>query len=131
MRWGLTKAGLSRALPAEEARSATRTGRGERGLWQRRFWEHAIRDTRDFERHVDDIHWNPVKHGWVARVRDWPYLSCLGQEQVGHVLLQVPMSALKAAPRTGHDKGPGIVGPWRQPLPPGPSAPSLRPAPAA
>ena len=44
-------------------------------LWQRRFWEHTIRDDGDFERHVDYVHFNPVKHGLVARVCDWPYSS--------------------------------------------------------
>ncbi|MFZ1924026.1 MAG: transposase [Xanthobacteraceae bacterium] len=52
-----------------------RHGNGELVLWQRRFWEHTIRDERDFERHVDYIHFNPVKHGLVARVRDWPHSS--------------------------------------------------------
>ena len=74
-RWGLIKARFSRALPATENRSQSRRQRGERGIWQRRYWEHIIRDERDFERHVDYIHWNPVKHGWVARVVDWPYSS--------------------------------------------------------
>ena len=49
--------------------------RGERGVWQRRYWEHLIRDERDFTRHVDYIHSNTVKHGWVKRVEDWPYSS--------------------------------------------------------
>jgi putative transposase len=44
-------------------------------LWQRRFWEHTIRDEEDFARHVDYIHFNPVKHGLVTRVHDWPYSS--------------------------------------------------------
>jgi putative transposase len=48
---------------------------GEYRLWQRRFWEHTIRDDQDFERHADYIHFNPVKHGLVARVRDWPLSS--------------------------------------------------------
>jgi putative transposase len=48
---------------------------GEQALWQRRFWEHTIRDERDFERHVDYIHFNPVKHGLVTRVGDWPHSS--------------------------------------------------------
>src|SRR6516225_9861055 len=48
---------------------------GEPSLWQRRFWEHTIRDDRDFERHVDYIHFNPVRHGLVDRVRDWPHSS--------------------------------------------------------
>ena len=48
---------------------------GEPALWQRRFWEHTIRDDRDFERHVDYVHFNPVKHGLVSRVRNWPHSS--------------------------------------------------------
>jgi len=48
---------------------------GEIALWQPRFWEHTIRDEKDFERHVDYIHFNPVKHGLVSRVRDWPHSS--------------------------------------------------------
>ena len=43
--------------------------------WQRRFWEHTIRNEFDFERHVDYVHFNPVKHKLVSRVRDWPYSS--------------------------------------------------------
>jgi putative transposase len=48
---------------------------GKPALWQRRFWEHTIRDDTDFERHVDYIHFNPVKHGLVTRVGDWPHSS--------------------------------------------------------
>jgi putative transposase len=55
--------------------SMIQDSRGEYLLWQRRFWEHTIRDEKDFARHVDYIHFNPVKHGLVARVRDWPYSS--------------------------------------------------------
>jgi putative transposase len=44
-------------------------------LWQRRFWEHTIRNEDDFARHVDYVHFNPVKHGLVSRVRDWPHSS--------------------------------------------------------
>ena len=42
-------------------------------IWQRRFWEHGIRDEADFATHMDDIHFNPLKHGLVTRVSDWPY----------------------------------------------------------
>ena len=42
-------------------------------IWQSRFWEHLIRDERDFQKHLDYIHWNPVKHGHVQRALDWPY----------------------------------------------------------
>ena len=74
-RWGLIKANFSRALKRNEHRSVSRAKRGERGIWQRRFWEHCIRDEEDYARHADYIHWNPVKHGYVARVKDWPYSS--------------------------------------------------------
>ena len=74
-RWGLIKAAFSRALLPGEQRSTSREKRGERGVWQRRYWEHMLRDARDYERHFDYIHWNPVKHGWVSRVVDWPYSS--------------------------------------------------------
>jgi putative transposase len=47
----------------------------ERGIWQRRYWEHTLRDADDFARHIDYIHVNPVKHGHVKRVRDWPFSS--------------------------------------------------------
>jgi putative transposase len=53
----------------------TRHRNGEIALWQRRFWEHTVRDERDFGRHVNYIHFNPVKHGLVTRVRDWPHSS--------------------------------------------------------
>lgn len=75
MRWRLIKMGFSKALPKTERLSAVRTRRGERGIWQRRYWEHLIRDQDDWQRHFDYIHINPVKHGWVGRVRDWPYSS--------------------------------------------------------
>jgi putative transposase len=55
--------------------SVGRHRNSEDALWQRRFWKHTIRDDRDFERHVDYVHFNPVKHGPVARLRDWPYSS--------------------------------------------------------
>ena len=57
----------------EASVSASRKRRNERGIWQRRFWEHWIRDEADLKRCVDYIHWNPRKHKLVARVQDWPY----------------------------------------------------------
>ena len=72
-RWRRIKAAFSTALPSTERRSASRRSKGERGIWQRRFWEHLIRDEEDYARHVDYIHFNPVKHGHVKWVRDWPY----------------------------------------------------------
>ncbi len=75
MRWALIKAGFSRGIPATETISASRSSKGERGLWQRRFWEHMIRDDDDFARHIDYVHYNPVKHGLVERAIQWPYSS--------------------------------------------------------
>jgi putative transposase len=73
-RWSLIKSGFSRGL-APKARSVSKARKREKGIWQRRYWEHAIRDDADLERHVDYIHFNPVKHGHVARVADWPHSS--------------------------------------------------------
>jgi len=73
-RWSLIKSGFSRGLDAR-ARSTSKVAKREKGIWQRRYWEHAIRDDEDFERHVDYIHFNPVKHGHVNRIADWPHSS--------------------------------------------------------
>ncbi len=72
-RWALIKAGFSRQLPQGEKINKSRRTKGERGIWQRRFWEHLIRDERDYENHVNYIHYNPVKHQYVERAVDWPY----------------------------------------------------------
>jgi putative transposase len=74
-RWRLLKASFARAIAPGERLSDHRQQKRERGIWQRRFWEHVIRDQRDFDVHLDYIHYNPVKHGWVLRVVDWPYSS--------------------------------------------------------
>ena len=62
--------------------NASREKREEAAIWQRRFWEHTLRDERDFNQHLDYIHYNPpknggrpVKHGLVKRVQDWPWSS--------------------------------------------------------
>jgi putative transposase len=72
-RWMLIKMLFSRGIPKNERRSKTRIERRERGIWQRRYWEHLIRDDRDYQAHVDYVHINPVKHGLVKEVKDWPY----------------------------------------------------------
>jgi putative transposase len=72
-RWRRIKNLFSRAAPKGEDVSASRARHGERGIWQRRYWEHTVRDDRDYAAHVDYCHINPVKHGWVERVGDWPY----------------------------------------------------------
>jgi putative transposase len=78
-RWARIKAGFTRRYLAaggtEHAQSRSRTVKRERGIWQRRFWEHQIRNATDLRRHIDYIHFNPVKHGLVERVEDWPWSS--------------------------------------------------------
>ena len=73
LRWRLIKSGFSRSLPKTEYLSPVRKASGERGIWQRHYWEHLIRDDDDYQRHIDYVHVNPVKHGYVERVQDWPY----------------------------------------------------------
>ena len=72
VRLGLLKQGFTKRLP-ENLKSPGR--KGERNIWQRRYWEHAIRDEADLEAHVDYVHFNPVKHGYVEDVDDWPHSS--------------------------------------------------------
>jgi putative transposase len=74
-RWMLIKSGFSRAIPKLERINKSRQLKGERGIWQRRYWEHLIRDENDYEQHVDYIHYNPVKHGYVKSATDWTYSS--------------------------------------------------------
>jgi len=73
-RWWAIKSHFTRSLLASGL-SLSADHRGEYRLWQRRFWEHTIRDDSDFQKHVDYIHWNPVKHKLVQHVADWPYSS--------------------------------------------------------
>ena len=74
-RWRAIKIAFVKGLPIGEPRSAVMTSRGERGIWQRRYWEHTIRDDRDFAAHMDYTHFNPVKHGLVEHPADLPYSS--------------------------------------------------------
>ncbi len=74
-RWRLIKLLFSKGLPKQERLSSVRKKRKERGIWQRRFWEHTIRDENDYMRHVDYVHWNPMKHGLVQKLTAWPYSS--------------------------------------------------------
>jgi len=74
-RWSMIKRLTSQAFPSDGAVSLSRSLRRESGLWQRRFWEHHIRDDEDCRRHLDYLHWNPVRHGLVERVADWPWSS--------------------------------------------------------
>jgi putative transposase len=76
-RWLLT------GLP-EATVTKAQARRGERGIWQPRFWEHTVRDTKDLERCVDYVHWNPRKHHLVPRIRDWPWSSFHRFAEKGH-----------------------------------------------
>jgi putative transposase len=82
-RWRRIKTDFARCLPYVEPRPVARVRRGERAVWQRRFWEHRIRDEEDFARHVDYVHINPVKHGHVARTADWPHSSFMAYVRRG------------------------------------------------
>jgi putative transposase len=77
LRWAQIKEGFTRLFLADDGeegeRSASREAHRERAVWQKRFWEHTCRDEDDLERCIDYIHWNPVKHGLVERVLDYPW----------------------------------------------------------
>ena len=73
LRWRVLKSWFSRHVPHGERRRSSRIDKGERGIWQRRYWERLIRDEADLCSHIDYIHFNPVKHGHVMRAVDWPY----------------------------------------------------------
>ena len=76
-RWAMIKQYTSKScrhlFENNEKVGDSRRTRKEMSFWQRRFWEHLIRDDEDYEKHFDYIHWNPVKHGYVTRVIDWPH----------------------------------------------------------
>ena len=72
-RWRLIKTFFAGSLPDGEWRSPVRRRAGERGIWQRRFWEHTILDDIDYAAHMDYVHFNPVRHGYVPTPAHWPY----------------------------------------------------------
>lgn len=76
-RWGLIKAKFTKQVKEDYydplRMNASKQHKRESTIWQRRYWEHQIRDDRDFEKHADYIHYNPVKHGLVHSVSDWPH----------------------------------------------------------
>jgi len=77
LRWGQIKESFTRSFlaagGAEGSRNVSRIKRRERAIWQHRFWEHTVRDEDDLQRCIDYIHWNPVKHGLVERVQEYPW----------------------------------------------------------
>jgi len=74
-RWQAIKMAFSRRVVTGEMLSVSRQHCGERGIWQRRYWEHTLRNDGDYATHMDYIHFNPVKHGLVSDVMAWPYSS--------------------------------------------------------
>jgi putative transposase len=75
LRWNCIKGIFTKQIPHHEPPLYARKDKRERGIWQKRFWEHLIRDDVDFEHHVNYIHYNPVKHGYVASPVEWRYSS--------------------------------------------------------
>ena len=73
--WRLIKTTFSKSIEKGEVIDKSRQRKNERNIWQRRFWEHLIRDEKDYQHHFDYIHYNPVKHGYVEQVADWQYSS--------------------------------------------------------
>ncbi len=74
-RWRLFKSYFSQELIKLDNKCISKNNRGEYNLWQKRYWEHTIRDERDLNIHIDYVHYNPVKHKLVESPRDWPYSS--------------------------------------------------------
>jgi len=72
-RWRMIKTRFSRRVEPPSSRTQSQARRSEKGIWQRRFWEHRIRDDHDLQTHLDYIHFNPVKHGHCERAIDWPH----------------------------------------------------------
>lgn len=72
-RWKSLKANFTHKL--QYKLTLRKNARGEYGIWQSRFWEHTIRDEQDMQRHIDYIHYNPVKHGYCQQVNEWQYSS--------------------------------------------------------
>ena len=88
-RWAMIKRKVSLACASaykqENLLTASKQKHRESTIWQRRFWEHQIRDDDDFSRHMDYLHYNPVKHGLMSQVKDWPYSSFHQQVERGVV----------------------------------------------
>ena len=74
-RWRAIKKRFSWSIAPTEPRSTVQQARAERGIWQRRFWEHTIRTERDYAAHMDYIHFNPVKHGLARSAAAWQFSS--------------------------------------------------------
>ena len=108
LRWRRIKAEVSRHLrpETEPAIPASRRRKRERAVWQRRFWEHRVRDETDFVRLFDYVHFNPVKHGYVRHVRDWPYSTFHANVRHGWYPLDWADNGCPEAPLVGLDLDP-------------------------
>lgn len=95
IRWQQIKHGFSLGVPERSAMRLSLRAKRERGLWQRRYWEHLIRDEDDLRRHVEYIHFNPVKHGQVQAVAEWPFSSF--HRWVARGLVPVEWGSVQAA----------------------------------
>ena len=88
MRWSLIKRYFTRQYltqgAAAESQSASREGKRYRGIWQRKFWEHRIKNDRDMENHINYTHYNPVKHGYVADPFAWEFSTVHKDYGTGH-----------------------------------------------
>jgi putative transposase len=114
-RWQAIKArfslGYLRAGGSETRRSASRVIRGERGVWQRRYWERQVRDEDEFERLCAYIHYNPVKHGRAACPHAWPWSSFAEFVRAGRYPPDWNCTCRGAAPTVNDESGlDGIVG---------------------
>ncbi len=91
LRWRRIKEEFTRSyLPAggrESPQSASRIKKGQRGVWQRRFWEHTCEDEEDLKRCIDYVHWNPKKHGLVTSIKDWHWSSFHRHVELGEYTL--------------------------------------------
>ena len=85
VRWKDIKTRFTKSGGKTGRRSASRIAKREAGIWQRRFWEHHIRDERDFTTPLRSRWWNPVKHGYVERAVDWPYAPLHREIRLGQV----------------------------------------------
>jgi putative transposase len=105
IRWRNIKSAVTAKI-AEQNRPivhASRERKHEQAIWQRRFWEHRIRDERDFDQHVNYIHYNPVKHGYVQRPVDWPHSSIHRYIRQGVLTAEWGASPIPMIDQIGHE----------------------------
>ena len=106
VRWNVSKGKFTykwlRSGGTERPCNASRRRERRRGVWQRRYWEHTIKDETDLENHFDYIHYNPVKHGLVTRPRDWPWSSFQRYVELGHYPIDWGYTDPKIPPLPGN-----------------------------